>query len=94
MIVFSWAGDTARHVGTLVHRHLEHIALDGVGEARRGPDAIGTTKRGIGPAYTDKAARTGLRQRARRAGGVLVEGPVVIIPAAAAEASGPIMLRT
>jgi ATP-dependent exoDNAse (exonuclease V) beta subunit len=30
MIEFSWAGDTARHVGTLVHRHLEHIALDGV----------------------------------------------------------------
>jgi adenylosuccinate synthase len=38
-----------------------HIALDGVGEARRGADAIGTTKRGIGPAYTDKAARSGLR---------------------------------
>ena len=38
-----------------------HVALDGARESRRGPDAIGTTQRGIGPAYTDKAARTGLR---------------------------------
>jgi ATP-dependent exoDNAse (exonuclease V) beta subunit len=29
-IEFAWAGDTARHVGTLVHRWLERIALDGV----------------------------------------------------------------
>lgn len=38
-----------------------HVALDGVSESRRGAGAIGTTKRGIGPAYTDKASRTGLR---------------------------------
>jgi adenylosuccinate synthase len=38
-----------------------HIALDGAGESQRGAEAIGTTKRGIGPAYTDKAARVGLR---------------------------------
>jgi len=38
-----------------------HVALDGVSESRRGTGAIGTTRRGIGPAYTDKAARTGLR---------------------------------
>lgn len=38
-----------------------HIALDGVSESRRGEGAIGTTRRGIGPAYTDKAARVGLR---------------------------------
>ncbi|MGD2206400.1 MAG: adenylosuccinate synthase [Anaerolineae bacterium] len=38
-----------------------HIALDGAAEAARGGSAIGTTKRGIGPAYTDKAARSGLR---------------------------------
>jgi adenylosuccinate synthase len=38
-----------------------HVALDGADETQRGADAIGTTKRGIGPAYTDKAARTGLR---------------------------------
>ncbi len=38
-----------------------HIALDGAGESQRGAEAIGTTKRGIGPAYTDKMARVGLR---------------------------------
>ena len=38
-----------------------HVALDGAGESQRGASAIGTTKRGIGPAYTDKAARVGLR---------------------------------
>jgi len=38
-----------------------HIALDGASEAARGGQALGTTKRGIGPAYTDKAARTGIR---------------------------------
>jgi len=38
-----------------------HIALDGAGERQRGSEAIGTTQRGIGPAYTDKAARVGLR---------------------------------
>jgi adenylosuccinate synthase len=38
-----------------------HIALDGAAEAARGNGAIGTTRRGIGPAYTDKAARSGIR---------------------------------
>jgi adenylosuccinate synthase len=38
-----------------------HIALDGAAEAARGGSAIGTTKRGIGPAYTDKADRSGIR---------------------------------
>ncbi|HSJ59142.1 MAG TPA: adenylosuccinate synthase, partial [Anaerolineae bacterium] len=38
-----------------------HIALDGAAEAARGRSAIGTTQRGIGPAYTDKAARSGIR---------------------------------
>jgi len=38
-----------------------HIALDGASEARLGSSAIGTTGRGIGPAYMDKAARRGLR---------------------------------
>jgi adenylosuccinate synthase len=38
-----------------------HIALDGASEAALGRSAIGTTQRGIGPAYTDKAARTGIR---------------------------------
>lgn len=38
-----------------------HIALDQAKESARGDSAIGTTLRGIGPAYTDKAARVGLR---------------------------------
>ena len=38
-----------------------HRALDQAQERQRGADLIGTTGRGIGPAYTDKAARRGLR---------------------------------
>jgi adenylosuccinate synthase len=38
-----------------------HIALDQAREARRGSKAIGTTGRGIGPCYEDKAARRGIR---------------------------------
>ena len=38
-----------------------HIALDGAAEAARGGSALGTTRRGVGPAYTDKAARSGIR---------------------------------
>jgi adenylosuccinate synthase len=38
-----------------------HRKLDEQRELRKGRNKIGTTKRGIGPAYGDKAARTGLR---------------------------------
>ncbi len=38
-----------------------HVALDQAREKARGTQAIGTTGRGIGPAYEDKAARRGLR---------------------------------
>lgn len=38
-----------------------HQALDKAQEAARGKGNIGTTGRGIGPAYTDKASRRGLR---------------------------------
>ncbi len=38
-----------------------HIALDQARELQRGAGAIGTTLRGIGPAYTDKTSRQGLR---------------------------------
>jgi adenylosuccinate synthase len=38
-----------------------HRLLDEQREVRKGKNKIGTTKRGIGPAYGDKAARTGLR---------------------------------
>lgn len=38
-----------------------HIKLDMVEEARKGEGKIGTTGKGIGPAYMDKAARIGIR---------------------------------
>lgn len=38
-----------------------HLALDAAAEEARGDDAIGTTKRGIGPAYTDKVRRAGIQ---------------------------------
>ncbi len=38
-----------------------HIRLDELEEERKGANKIGTTRRGIGPAYMDKAARVGIR---------------------------------
>jgi adenylosuccinate synthase len=38
-----------------------HLLLDSAGEARLGKLQIGTTRRGIGPCYADKAARMGIR---------------------------------
>lgn len=38
-----------------------HRLIDALEEESRGLDTIGTTRRGIGPAYADKAARSGLR---------------------------------
>jgi len=38
-----------------------HVAIDKAREAARGSKAIGTTGRGIGPAYEDKTGRRGLR---------------------------------
>jgi adenylosuccinate synthase len=38
-----------------------HVALDKAREIKRGKSAIGTTGRGIGPAYEDKVSRRGLR---------------------------------
>lgn len=46
----------AAHLITPAHR-----ALDVAQEAQRGDEQIGTTLRGIGPAYMDKTARRGLR---------------------------------
>ena len=39
----------------------DHVALDQARERRRGEKKIGTTGRGIGPAYEDKVARRGIR---------------------------------
>ena len=38
-----------------------HLMLDHAGEAKLGKLEIGTTRRGIGPCYADKAARLGIR---------------------------------
>ena len=46
------------------HAHVVmpyHVQLDQMEEAARGAAAIGTTGRGIGPAYVDKTARAGIR---------------------------------
>ncbi len=40
-----------------------HLALDEAQEKARGEEKIGTTKRGIGPAYTSKVTRSGLRMQ-------------------------------
>jgi len=38
-----------------------HQKIDCIQEERKGAASVGTTKRGIGPAYTDKAGRIGIR---------------------------------
>ncbi len=38
-----------------------HIMLDGASEELKGENKIGTTKKGIGPCYADKASRIGIR---------------------------------
>ncbi|MDT8388977.1 MAG: adenylosuccinate synthase [Lentisphaeria bacterium] len=43
-----------------------HRLLDGMSEAKLGEDKIGTTMRGIGPAYADKVNRVGIRGAALR----------------------------
>jgi adenylosuccinate synthase len=64
--------DGLRKVGVKIDKNLlisdcahlvlpYHRLLDEQRELRQGRAKIGTTKRGIGPAYGDKAARTGLR---------------------------------
>ena len=64
--------ETLEKAGVLVRNRLKiseacalilpiHIAIDKAREIARGDKAIGTTGRGIGPAYEDKVARRGLR---------------------------------
>jgi adenylosuccinate synthase len=48
-----------------------HIALDGAMEARLAKAAVGTTRRGIGPAYADRAWRIGIRMED------LLDGPAL-----------------
>ncbi|NDA25571.1 MAG: adenylosuccinate synthase [Verrucomicrobia bacterium] len=50
------------HLASQAHLVLpHHRAVDRGSERKRGKGRIGTTGRGIGPAYADKAARVGLR---------------------------------
>lgn len=50
------------HISSAAHVILPyHKVLDKVKEKSRGKDAIGTTGRGIGPAYVSKVARIGIR---------------------------------
>ena len=56
--------DAEGRVGVSGRAHLllpYHKILDRAAEARRGAGKIGTTGRGIGPAYEDKVARLGIR---------------------------------
>ena len=57
-------GLTTRRLLISCNAHLimpYHRDLDGASEKRLGGNEIGTTRRGIGPAYQDKASRLGLR---------------------------------
>jgi adenylosuccinate synthase len=58
------AGVSTANLKISMNAHLimpYHILLDRVGENILGRRKIGTTRRGIGPAYADKAARVGVR---------------------------------
>ena len=50
------------HISDRAHLIMPwHIMIDRLEEERRGHDAIGTTGKGIGPAFADKTARKGIR---------------------------------
>ncbi len=61
---FSARGCSTEHVYVSGNAHLImpwHLAIDQASERRLGKLAIGTTRRGIGPCYADKAMRLGIR---------------------------------
>jgi adenylosuccinate synthase len=56
--------DAEPHIGISGRAHLlleHHKRLDQASERKRGTERIGTTGKGIGPAYEDKIARAGIR---------------------------------
>ena len=60
--VLDSAGDVRLLVDYRAHIIMPwHITLDGLSEEYRGGSDIGTTKRGIGPCYSDKYERSGIR---------------------------------
>jgi adenylosuccinate synthase len=65
------------------HAHVimpYHIALDGAMEARLAEAAVGTTRRGIGPAYADRAWRIGIRMEDLLDGPALRRKLALILP--------------
>jgi adenylosuccinate synthase len=61
---FEARGFSTEHVYLSGNAHLImpwHLAIDQASERRLGKLQIGTTKRGIGPCYADKASRIGIR---------------------------------
>ncbi|HZC30687.1 MAG TPA: adenylosuccinate synthase [Gaiellaceae bacterium] len=61
---FERRGRSVAHVYVSGNAHLImpwHVAIDQASERRLGRLAIGTTRRGIGPCYADKASRIGIR---------------------------------
>jgi len=64
MAMLSSRGVSVENVRVSASAHVimpYHVALDGAMEARLAGDELGTTHRGIGPAYADRAWRIGLR---------------------------------
>jgi len=58
------AGVSVRNLRISANAHLimpYHVLLDTAGETKLGKLSIGTTRRGIGPCYADKALRLGIR---------------------------------
>ncbi len=58
------AGVSVANLRISANAHLimpYHVLLDTAGETKLGKNSIGTTRRGIGPAYADKALRLGIR---------------------------------
>jgi adenylosuccinate synthase len=58
------AGVSVANLRLSANAHLimpYHVLLDQAGETKLGKNSIGTTRRGIGPAYADKALRLGIR---------------------------------
>jgi adenylosuccinate synthase len=79
--------DAEERVGVSLRAHLllpHHKLLDRAAEAGRGVRKIGTTGRGIGPAYEDKVARQGMRVAELRSEGRARE----LLTAAAERANG------
>ena len=67
-IDFEWAGDTARHVGTLTHRYLERVGSEGLAQwtaerldAQRGAIHTGLAALGVDPGAQDAACDKVLR---------------------------------